>query len=60
MTMACVPFDAAGFLSHDETIAEYLSAAAEAPNPDMFLAALGDEAKARGMARIATKKDAGQ
>ncbi len=36
---------------------EYLSAAAEDPNPDVFVAALGHVAKARGMARIA--KDSG-
>jgi len=34
-----------------------LSAAGEDPNPDVFVAALGDVAKARGMAQIA--KDSG-
>ena len=38
-------------------IAEYLTAAMENPNDDVFLAALGDVAKSRGMAQIA--KDAG-
>ena len=47
------PFDAAEYLDNDEVIAEYLSAAADDPNPDVFLAALGDVAKARGMAQIA-------
>lgn len=47
------PFDTATYLDNDEVIAEYLSAAAEDPNPDVFLAALGDVAKARGMAQIA-------
>jgi probable addiction module antidote protein len=47
------PFDAAAYLDNDEVIAEYLSAAVEDPNPDVFLAALGDVAKARGMAQIA-------
>jgi probable addiction module antidote protein len=51
------PFDAAEYLYNDEVIAEYLSAAADDPNPDVFLAALGDVAKARGMAQIA--KDSG-
>jgi len=51
------PFDAADYLDNDEVIAEYLSAAVEDPDPDVFLAALGDVAKARGMAQIA--KDAG-
>ena len=50
-------FDAADYLDNDAVIAEYLSAAVEDPNPDVFLAALGDVAKARGMAQIA--KDAG-
>jgi probable addiction module antidote protein len=51
------PFDAADYLDNDAVIAEYLSAAVDDPNPDVFLAALGDVAKAHGMARIA--KDAG-
>jgi probable addiction module antidote protein len=50
-------FDAAAYLDNDAVIAEYLSAAAEDPNPDVFVAALGELAKARGMAQIA--KDAG-
>ena len=52
-----VPFDPADYLDNDEVIAEYLSAAVEDPDPNVFLAALGDAAKARGMAQIA--KDAG-
>ncbi len=51
------PFDASEYLDNEEVIAEYLSAAAEDPDPDVFLAALGDVAKARGMAQIA--KDSG-
>ncbi len=43
------PFEAAAYLDNDAVIAEYLSAAAEDPNPDVFLAALADVAKARGM-----------
>jgi probable addiction module antidote protein len=50
-------FDPAAYLDNDSVIAEYLSAAAEDPNPEVFVAALGDVAKARGMAQIA--KDAG-
>ncbi len=46
-------FEPAAYLDNDEVIAEYLSAAAEDPNPDVFVAALGDVAKARGMAQIA-------
>jgi probable addiction module antidote protein len=50
-------FDAAAYLDNDAVIAEYLSAAAEDPNPEVFVAALGDAAKARGMAQVA--RDAG-
>lgn len=57
MTATYAPFDVADYLNNDVVIAEYLSAAVEDPNPDVFLAALGDVAKARGMAQIA--KDAG-
>jgi len=57
MTTTYSVFDAAAYLDNDEVIAEYLSAAAEDPNPDVFLAVLGDVAKARGMAQIA--RDAG-
>ena len=53
MTTAFAPFDAATYLDSDEVIADYLSAAAEDPDLDVFLAALGDVAKARGMAQIA-------
>ncbi|MGO9772887.1 MAG: addiction module antidote protein [Roseiarcus sp.] len=57
MTTTYAPFDAAAYLDNDELIAEYLTAAAADPNPDVFIAALGDVAKARGMAQIA--RDAG-
>jgi probable addiction module antidote protein len=53
MTTTFAPFDAADYLDSDEVIAEYLSAAVEDPNPEVFLAALGDAAKAFGMARLA-------
>lgn len=55
--MTYTTFDAAAYLDNDAVVAEYLSAAVEDPNPDVFIAALGDVAKARGMAQIA--KDAG-
>jgi len=47
------PFDPASYLDNDAVIAEYLTAAMEDPNPELFLTALGDVAKARGMAKIA-------
>jgi probable addiction module antidote protein len=46
-------FDAADYLDSEETVAEYLSAALEEDNPDIFIAALADVAKARGMAHVA-------
>jgi probable addiction module antidote protein len=51
------PFDAADYLDSEEVIAEYLAAALEDPNPDVFLHAVGDVAKARGISKVA--KDAG-
>lgn len=51
------PFDAADYLDSEEVIAQYLSAALEDENPDVFLVAVGDVAKARGMAQLA--KDTG-
>ncbi len=50
-------FDAADYLEDEETMAAYLSAALEDPNPDVFLAAVRDVARARGMAQLA--QDAG-
>jgi probable addiction module antidote protein len=47
------PFDAADFLDSDEVIAAYLTEALADDNPDVFIAALGDVAKARGMSQIA-------
>ena len=52
-----VPFDAADYLDDEETIAEYLTAALGDPNPDVFLAAVRDVARARGIAQLA--RDAG-
>jgi probable addiction module antidote protein len=51
------PFDVADYLDNEKLIAAYLSEAAQDENPDMLLKALGDVAKARGMAQVA--KDSG-
>ncbi len=51
------PFDAADYLVNEEIIAEYLTAALEDENPDMFLIAVKDVARARGMTQLA--KDTG-
>ena len=53
-------FDAADYLDSEEAIAEYLTAALEDENPDMFLAAIHDVAKARGMASIARSTGLGR
>ena len=51
------PFDAADYLNNEETIAEYITAALEDSNPDVFLTAVRDVARSRGMSQLA--KDAG-
>ena len=51
------PFDASDYLDNEQTIAEYLRAALENPDPDAFLTAVRDVAKARGIAQVAA--DAG-
>lgn len=50
-------FEAADYLDNDIVIAEYLNAALEDENPSVFLRAIADVAKARGMSKLA--KDAG-
>ena len=52
-----VSFDAARYLNDDEAIAEYVTAVLETNDPDLLLLALGDVARAKGMAQVA--KDAG-
>jgi probable addiction module antidote protein len=47
------PFDASAYLDNEEVIAEYLNAALENPDPRMFLLAVGNVAKARGIANVA-------
>ncbi|GAB5500744.1 MAG: putative addiction module antidote protein [Pseudohongiellaceae bacterium] len=53
-------FDVSKYLDNEELIAEYLSAALEDPNPDVFLAAVGHVAKARGMSEISEKSGLGR
>lgn len=52
-----VAFDAADYLDSEEVIAEYLNVALASEHPDLFLRAIADVAKARGMAQLA--KDTG-
>ena len=51
------PFDAARYLDSEEAIAEYMTAILEADDLDLLLFALGDVARAKGMAQVA--RDAG-
>jgi len=53
-------FDASDYLDNEETIAEYLKAALEDPDPEAFLVAVCDVAKARGMASVAAKAGLGR
>ena len=52
-----VAFDAARYLDDDEAVAEYMTAILETNDPDLLLLALGDVARAKGMAQVA--RDAG-
>ncbi|HEY8012062.1 MAG TPA: addiction module antidote protein [Rudaea sp.] len=56
-TLGVKPFDAADYLTDDESIAEYLTAALEDSDPNLFLTAIKDVARARGMSQLA--KDTG-
>jgi probable addiction module antidote protein len=54
------PFDASDYLDNEATIAEYLSVALEDPDPDAFLTAVRDVAKARGIADVAARAGLGR
>lgn len=53
MPVKLTEFDASAYLDNEEVIAEYLTASLEASDPDVFLTAVGNVAKARGMTQIA-------
>lgn len=55
-----LPFDAARYLTDDAAIAEYMSAVLETDDPDLLLLALGDVARARGMAQVAKASGLGR
>ena len=48
-----VPWDSAAYLRTDKDIVQYLEAAFEDGDPALVAAALGDVARAKGMAQIA-------
>jgi len=54
------PFEVADYLDSEEAIAEYLSLAARDENAGVLLKALGDVAKARGMAEVAKASGLGR
>lgn len=56
-TLALHPFDSARYLASEEAIAEYITAVLETEDADLLLLALGDVARAKGMAQVA--KDSG-
>ena len=55
-----IPFDAARYLESEETIAEYMAATLETNDPELLIVALGDIARARGMAEIARRSGLGR
>ena len=48
-----LPLDAARYLTDDAAVAEYMNAVLETGDTDLLLMALGDVARARGMAQVA-------
>jgi len=53
-------FDVVDYLDNEEVIAEYLTIAMEDPDPDMFLRAVSDVARARGMTKLAQDSGLGR
>jgi probable addiction module antidote protein len=53
-------FDAVDYLDSDAVVAEYLNGALEDENPDVFLQAIADVAKARGMTQLARETGLGR
>ena len=53
-------FDAADYLDDEVVISEYLNAALEDENPDVFLQAIADVAKSRGMSKLAADTGLGR
>ena len=55
MTLKTQPFEAARFLEDDEAVAVFITSILEENNPALLAGALGEVAKARGMAQVAEK-----
>jgi probable addiction module antidote protein len=53
-------FDAARYLDSDEAVAEFIDAALETGEPAVLIRALGEVARAQGMARVAKRSGLGR
>jgi probable addiction module antidote protein len=58
--LGIAPFEVSDYLDNEETIAEYLSLALTNPDPDAFLVAVRDVAKARGISTVAENAGLGR
>lgn len=58
--LGLAPFDAADYLVDDAAMAEFLNAALEDANPDVFLQALRTAARAHGMSQLARDSGLGR
>jgi probable addiction module antidote protein len=58
--MKITDFDSSDYLETDEDIIGYLSAILEKNDPDLFLYAIGQVAKAKGMTEVAQKTGLGR
>lgn len=59
-SFSAIPPRDISLLDNEEVIAEYLAAALEDPNPNVFLRAVADVAKARGIAEVAKASGLGR
>ena len=53
-------FDVAEYLDSEEMIAEYLSVSMADPNPQIFLLAIANVSRARGIAKVAEQSGLGR
>lgn len=60
MAIKTVPFDAAEYLTDEESIAAFLNASAEMGDPAVLLNALGTVARARSMTKLAEDSGLGR
>jgi probable addiction module antidote protein len=60
MMAKITPFDAAKYLDNPETIAAYLTEAFESGDTSFIAAAIGDVARAKGMAKVAAETGLGR